>query len=103
MAIDNEEVIKYTNEILRPLSEEIRDLKYKIDNAIVEWNNTISANVPNNSAEILLDGRNEDGVTVINGEDINNSVTRFIALQTQMSGVSNMNVIEKPCVRAYRG
>ena len=102
MAITSQEVVVYSNEVLRPLAEKFRNLKAEVDAAIVEWNNTINAFVPNNSDEILDDGRLSEGVTQITGEDITLLVTQLQAYQSQLNQTGVSNVIEKPCVRPLK-
>ena len=99
MAITNEEVIGYSNEVIRPLAEKLRALKAELDSATVTWFGTISANCPNDSNEVLEDGRSSDGVSILTGQDIVSVVTVIQSLQTELDTAGVDNIISKPCVR----
>ncbi len=99
MAITNEQVIRYSNETIRPIAEKMRNLKSEVDAALVTWYAQISSNCTNDVGEVLEDGRVVDGVSVINGEDITNFVNQMKAYQTQLNLGGVADVISKPCVR----
>lgn len=99
MAITNPGVITYSNEVFRPLCEEFRNLKYRIDDALLTFNNIHSVNCPDDPAEILEDGREINGVSVITGEDINTVIGYFTQFQTMMDGLNVSVNMNKPCVR----
>lgn len=99
MAITHEEVIRYSNEVVRPMCESIRAIKAEIDSSVVTWFGTISTNCPNDAGEILEDGRAVDGVSVITGADINNVITIMVNLQTALDAIGVEGIISKPCVR----
>ena len=50
----------------RPMAERLRSLRYQIDSMLNEWDNGVSADVPNN-ATLLEDGREAQGVQTVNG------------------------------------
>lgn len=99
MAITHAEVIRFSNEVIRPKAEKLRALKAEIDSDIITWFSSISGNCPNDSGEILDDGREVDGVSVLNGADINSVVNVLLTIQTAFDAPGVVNVIAKPCVR----
>lgn len=99
MAITNTEVIKFSNEVVRPFCEEVRAMKAEIDSATTTWFNNISNGCPNDPEEILEDGRDVDGVSIITGADITNVISAMINLQTVLNAPGVVDVISKPCVK----
>lgn len=99
MAITNAQAIAYCNEVLRPMCEKFRNIKEEVDAALVTWDGQISAVVPDDSGEVLEDGRAADGVSVINGEDINDVIGKFTQYQTALDVAGAGAIISKPCVR----
>lgn len=97
--IINSEVVKFTNEQIRPLAEAMQALDYRIQAALVTWYATISGNCPNDSSP-LDDGREGEGVSRLTGADIVNLVTQLAAYKTQMDGSGVRAVVAKPTVRA---
>lgn len=102
MAITNPGVIAYSNEVFRPLCEQFRNLKYKVDDALLTFNNVHATNCPDDPLEILEDGRSGDGVSVITGEDINRIINYFTQFQTMMDGPNVSTNMNRPCVRALQ-
>lgn len=100
MAITNQEVIRYSNEVVRPIAEKIRALKVEMDSAMVTWFSTISTNCPNSSSEVLEDGRSSEGVSILTGQDIVSVITSIQSLQTVLDAGGMSGIISKPCVRA---
>lgn len=98
--IVNTEAIRYANEIVRPLAEEMRALDYRIQAALTTWYATIAAVVPVDADAVLQDGREADGVSRLTGNDINLLVAQLAAYKTAMDGAGVRNVIAKPTVRA---
>lgn len=99
MTITNPQVIQFTNEQVRVLAEEVRDLKIRVDAALVTWYGQISANCPNDVAENLDDGRDAEGVSRLTGADINSLMGVLVALQADLDAVGVEGVVSKPCVR----
>lgn len=92
--ITDPEVIKFANEQIRPLAEEIRAIKARLAAMQIKWEGGISSKVPNDGS-ILLDGRASQGVSVLTGSDINQEVGNMIGTAEEV----NDQIIEKPCVR----
>lgn len=99
MAITNPGVITYSNEVFRPLAEAFRNLKYRVDDALLTFNNVHAVNCPDDPLEILEDGRSGDGVSIITGEDINTVINYFTQFQSLMNGANVSVNMNKPCVR----
>lgn len=96
--ISDAQSITFIKEEVRPLAEEIRSLKARIDAAIVEWNTGPNVAITNDVDTI------EDGIdsAPLIGSDVHNLVTQLLAIQTQLDEVGVDSVIQKPCVRALR-
>jgi hypothetical protein len=99
--ITDPRAVKFSDEVLRPLCEKMRGMKAEIDAALVEWNSQISPLVT--GEDNLIDNRDPEGVSRLNGTDITNAVAQFIAYQTQLNTGGVADVIQKPCVRVLSG
>lgn len=99
MPITDQEAIRYTNEVIRPMAEKLRALKAEIDSALVTYNAGVGDVFYNNSGETIADNREAEGVSRLTGNDILLLVTQLQTFQTQLNGVGVANVIAKPCVR----
>lgn len=99
MAITNPGVISFSNGVFRPLCEAFRNLKYRVDDALLTYNNIHAANCPDDPLEILEDERSSDGVSIITGEDINTVIGYFTQFQTMLEGANVSVNMNKPCVR----
>ena len=94
--ITDPQAIRFTNEVIRPLSEQLRALSANIDAATLAWTGGISALIPDSAAELLDDGRQVEGVSRLTGADIRAVVTALAAIRAAGTDA----VISKPCVRA---
>lgn len=94
-SISDPRVIKFVNEQIRPLCEQVRATKARIVAMQNDWNATIAVLVPNDSSP-LADGRDAEGVSRLTGADINQEVTNLIAV----GAAANDQIIGKACVRA---
>lgn len=102
MAIEVPRVITYSNRIIRPTCETMRNLKAIVDAALITWTNEIASDCPDNATEILIDGRAADGVSILNGEDLNNVIDKFLLYQNALNQAGTAEIISKPCVRPLR-
>jgi hypothetical protein len=94
--ITDPQAVRFANEVVRPLSEEVRALVAKISAAQTTWFSGINAQFPNDPTP-LDDGRENEGVSRLTGADINSSMGVLIA----MAQASNSEIISKPCVRPF--
>lgn len=99
MAITDPRAIKFVNEQVRPMAEELRALKARVDAFMVDWFTEISTLIPNDSEEQLEDGREAQGVSRLNGEDINGLATVVQSIQSLLETAGYEARIAKPCVR----
>jgi hypothetical protein len=93
-------VIRFCNEIIRPVAEELRAIKYRIDSAMVTWYGGMNTLVPNDSSPVA-DGREGEGVSRLTGIDVNGLVAQMAALKYQLEQSGVPQVISKPCVRTF--
>lgn len=100
MSIDNPEIIKLTNEVVRPLAEQTRDLMIKLS-IIQERIDRLMPLIPND-ASVILDGREAEGVSRLTGQDIYGILSirnQIVALNTPEASA----LINKACVRPLPG
>ena len=101
MPISDPQAIRFTNEKVRPLCEQVRALKATIDATTVEWFATQSSLITNNS-EAVADGREAEGVSRLTGADVTSVITQLLAIQTTLNAGGVAAVISKPCVQPLR-
>lgn len=96
--MNDPEVIRYVNEVIRPMSERARDLRDDIANALATWHGGIGAAVTADLAAAVEDGREAQGVSRLTCND----VVGTMALLTNVAAVLNAEgvaaVIAKSCV-----
>lgn len=103
--MNDPQAIRYVNEVIRPLSERLRDLRDDLTNALATWHGTgIGAAMQAKLDDPIVDAvREKDGVANL----ICNDAVLTIALAEQLlavlNGAGKSAVIAKPCVRAMRG
>ena len=97
--IDNQEAIRFVNEVVRPKAEQLRALKAEIDAAVATWFGGLNSVIGNSADDNLIDGRESEGVSRLTGADVANLMTQLIAFQTQLNQAGVSDVISKPCVR----
>lgn len=97
--ITNQEAIRFCNEVVRPKAEQLRALKAEIDSLMATYNGGLGDIFYNDQAGIVDDGRENEGVSRLNGNDILLLVAQLEAIQTQLGGIGVAAVIAKPCVR----
>ena len=95
MAVTNPNTIRFINEVARPLAEKARAFNLLVDNASTQWFAGVNNIVPNLTTEAIDDGRQAEGISRLNGADINSLMTIMIA----MKNASNAEIVQKPCVR----
>ena len=98
MAITDPEAIKFVNEYIRPMCENVRYMGARGADFANKWAQ-ISALFPNDALETVEDGRENQGVSRLTGADINAVAGAFTLLLSEISGAAAQAVISKPCVR----
>ena len=97
MAITDPEAIKFTNDYIRPMCENLRFMTARGADWSKKWAE-LSRQFPNKGDEVVEDGREAEGISRLTGEDINAVAAVFSSLLTIMD--TNAQVaITKPCVR----
>ena len=97
--ITNPEAITFCNEEVRPLAEDVRALKARIDASVIRWYAGINAKIPNDSSA-LQDGREAEGVSRLEGTNINSFMGVLVNLQTSLDAAGVDGIVSLPCVRA---
>ena len=98
MAITDPQAIKFVNEYIRPMCENVRYMGARGSDFANKWDQ-IGILFPNDAAEIVEDGREGQGVSRLTGADINAVAGVFTLLLSEISGATAQAVISKPCVR----
>jgi hypothetical protein len=103
MAITDPRAVKFSNEVVRPLSEQLRQLKEDAERAKIRWQDEISSIVPNDPLENLEDGRDAEGVSRLDGSEINDIASDINAFITWYESVAEREArLAKACVRTLR-
>ena len=97
MAITDPEAIKFTNDYIRPMCENLRYMAARGSDWATKWAE-LSSKFPNKVEEVVEDGREAEGISRLTGADINAAATVFASLLTIMD-VSAQTAVNKPCVR----
>jgi hypothetical protein len=107
MPITDARAIKYSNEVLRPLAEKLRDVNEDIARAEQQWLDEVGALMPN-TADVLEDGRDAEGVSRLTGAEINSLRAIFVQMKNFRAGsavtpLANVDTrIGRACVRTLR-
>lgn len=94
--ITDAEAIKFVNEYIRPMCENIRYMKARGDDFALKWAQ-LSGSFPNDTSAVA-DGREAEGISRLTGADINAVATVFNTLLGDIDTAAE-TVIAKPCVR----
>lgn len=89
-------ICSFVNDRFRPRAEQIRNLFAAMADDKKKW---AELSVPNDSKEVLDDGRKSEGVTDVTGEDI----VFFQAIEEKLAAsvgdLTDLPIITKFCVR----
>jgi hypothetical protein len=98
MAIENAEVTRFLNEAVRPVAEKLRALRAEFASLDVRWQQ-ISGQV-SQTADIIVDGRADEGVNQLTGQDLHDLMYAVGLVNTQLQALAPAT-IEKACVRPF--
>ena len=76
MAITDPEAIKFTNDYIRPMCENLRYMTARGSDWSKKWAE-LGSKFPNDSKEMVEDGRDAEGISRLTGADINAVATVF--------------------------
>jgi hypothetical protein len=96
MSITGPEEIKFVNEYIRPMCENLRYMKARGDDFAIKWAG-LSGGFPNDTS-LIEDGRDGEGISRLTGADINAVATVFSTLLADFDASAEV-AISKPCVR----
>lgn len=97
MAITNPEAIRFSNEVVRPMAERMRDLIIDLE-AIGPEVDRLLPSIPNDPTEIVEDGREAEGVSRLNGAQIN-ALAQVRAAVLALADAQTRSLISSACVR----
>jgi hypothetical protein len=100
--VTNPEAIKFVNEIVRPLAEEARALKYLIDHAASKWFAGIDDEIGSSVGDAIADGREGQGVSRLTAKDVTDFLGTLNGIRQLMDTTNEFDIVLKPCVRALR-
>ena len=98
-AITDAEAIRFVNEQIRPLAEELRNLNSMLNNAKGIWVGGGLNSLFTNAADTIEDGREGQGVSRLTAGDVTALIAELSTIITQFGGAGVMDVIRKPTVR----
>jgi hypothetical protein len=90
--ITNPEAIRFVNEVVRPLCEELRGFAVRKAAAETLWNSGLNAHFANN-ADTVEDGREGEGVSRLTALQVSQAVGEIFGVDP------NAEIVAKPCVR----
>lgn len=98
--ITDTRVVRFVNEVVRPMAELLRNSKNYFNSENVKWSAEIQTLVPADSS-ILVDPEdptNKLGKSILTGADINDFMYSVGLICQTINNIANQT-IEKPCVR----
>lgn len=96
--MNNQEVIRFVNETVRPLAETLRALRYQLDSADNVYKLSIEALLIADDKAPIEDGRELDGVSRLKSSDVLVLMNHATALLAVLNSVAP-SIVSKPCVR----
>ena len=96
--MNDPEAIRFCNEVIRPLCEQARAMRVRIDALRVAWFSGIDAKF-GKSDELVEDGREMEGISKLTCGDVTNSVAQLIKTADQEASAWDVSILQKPCVR----
>ena len=97
MAIENPDVVQFMNEEIRQISEGLRRIDYRIQSALIDWQNRVAAVCPIDGDDVIDPHR---ATHVMTGNDIHVTIGTLSALKALMDVPGRRESIQKGCVRA---
>lgn len=99
MVITDPQAIRFVQEEVRSICEEIRAVKVRSAQITSKWfGSSVNLMFPNTS-EVVADGRHErDGISQLTGADVNSVIGQLANISSQY----NTDIIEKPCINPLR-
>lgn len=93
------EAIKFMNEAVRPVAEQLRALAAELDSLDVRWA-AIQAQFPD-TTDVMDDGREAEGVSRLSGRDVRDLMYAVGLVKGTLASIAAAT-LEKPCVRPLR-
>ena len=95
--ITGAEEIKFVNEYIRPMCENLRYMCARGKDWKIKWDSGLSAGFPDDTSAVE-DGRDAEGISRLTGADIQAVATVFNTLLGDIDAAAEV-AINKPCVR----
>ena len=89
--ITNPEAVKFCNEKVRTIADQLAQLYYAAKAVSQEWvaNPDLATNIAYDNADLVVDGSTTDGRHPISGVEVNNVITRCNEIITDMEASSS--------------
>lgn len=101
--IDNQAIIQYSNEYLRPIAEAVRNLQIRLDDAEVEYATNIEGLlVGHDDSDKLADGSPADGRSQVTKKDLADFLTQNGKLTAELKSAGAGTLRAKFTVRPPR-
>jgi hypothetical protein len=94
--------IRFVNEAVRPMAEQLRALSHDLSDVLTTWHNGIGAVMTADMLAAIEDGREAEGVSRLTCNDVVGLMAQITAINNVLTGVGVASVIAKPCVRVMR-
>ena len=94
-------VVKFSNEVARPLADRLLALQAALNVEMSVWFNTVAPAMAKNAGkDIIEDGSATDGRTPISKDDLTALVVQLLAVQAVLEGAGVKDVIAKVKVQS---
>ena len=97
MPITDPEAVRFVNEQVRTIAEDLRALKARIRAAQTSWFAGLNQRFPN-TTDLVEDGREAQGVSRLTGANVNSLMSVAIGVGDAI----NDEIVSLPCVRPLR-
>ena len=94
------EAIRFSNEVVRPLCEEARAFKVRLDAMKLAWFSGMDSHFNADTGDEVEDGRQDpEAQSLLTCGDVVNAVAQLLKTATGEAGEWHSGIIQKPCVR----
>lgn len=96
--MNNPEALRFVNEVVRPMCEEVRALGIKLDSLSIAWFAGLDANFAT-AGDPIEDNREGEGISRLTCGDVTNAISQLIKTAPGQAAAWDKGVIQRPCVR----
>lgn len=96
--MNNPEALLFTNEVVRPLAEQLRALSVRLGSIRTQWYGGMNLHFAN-ASDPVEDGRENEGISRLICGDVTNLIAQALITAPGEANAWNPEIIQKPCVR----